>query len=309
LGDQVRRLFRRAESALLRAWTTRHGLDLYPPAVSDRSRWIGETYAALATGRQQALAALTAEAELIADLGQPSRDWVFADLQRLFPGDVSAQLDGRDPESKALALWLSNREAFEWAERRSQVFAQSGKPRLCTRFRCAPCPRLQLADTELGSFVDALKALYRAHDFSGERIIPIIDWDIDADGSRRALTLHASVSRQLVFEQSFNDAGDLSELPLRRPTNWRCRLDLYTGEMDLICDRGGQKLRKDSADIFVALVLRQTEPPVAIEAPEFDLSILADLDSLPLIDGQMEWRAIDICVADSSNETEQFVVS
>lgn len=286
MADDLRRILSRADADLLVEWGQRHGANwATPPPIIQRSAWVASTLPALFLEQQDVRARLAREAEDIADLGQASRQFLFVELIRDRDVPPDAPFNGSTPESISLWLWLRAQEAFEKALRRTRVLHQMTRPRLCSRYECLPNPLLEVSDTGLGPFEAELKQLYRDHDMSGEEIELVRDWELDADGRRVAVTVHAAVSRQLTLEASFDAAGNLRDVPLRRPTNWRCRFDLDVGQLTLICDRGGRVLRDASADAFVMHVLRQSDPPVAIDAPKFDLERLMSSDGLPAIDG------------------------
>lgn len=310
MGDGLRRILRRADRELIEAWGKTHSVEW--PAVPDtdnRTRWLAAVYPDLALNQQSARAHLSSEAGAIASLGQSSRDWIFRDVLNSFPDIDPNTLTSLSSEGRALWLWLNKRDAFEWAHRRQEVFDKTGKRRLCNRYSCSPDPNFSITDTELGPFIDSLSVLYKKHDFSGEHVIPNIDWELDSDHRPRAVSIHASVSRLSSLEETIDDAGKLEDLLLRRPTNWRCRFELQTGRLDLICDRGGPKLRNASADAFVEHVLRQTEPPVAIEAPPIDLLSFVDPSALPMVDGLSEWRVTEVVLVHGDNPDEIYSIS
>lgn len=310
MSEDVQRLLRRADADLIEAWGEAHNAQ-WPsiPPTDTRTSWFAGVYPDLALSQQKVLARLAFEADLIADLGQPSRDWVFRDAVHSFPDLAKEDFQGRNAESRALWLWLNHREAFEWADRRQQVFDKTGKPRLCNRYECIANPDLFTDDAKLGSFIDVLSKLYKDHDFSGDHLIPQIDWEFAEDGCRHAMTLHVAVSRLGSLEPTISDSGKLDDILLRRPTNWRCRYELNTGRIDLICDRGGQKLRNESADAFVEYVLGQNEPPIAVDAPPIDLMAFTNPDALPTIDGLSEWRVTEVTLIHSDSPGEKFLIS
>ena len=149
--------------------------------------------------------------------------------------------------------------------------------------------------------------MYQKHDYSGEDLIPELDQFQDRHGTLAEYLLHVSVSRPVSYERSF-EGDELEDIPLRRPTVWSCRYRLETGELDVICDRGGKLLRQDSADAFVDLVLEQSEPPIAIQTPSFDLEQLADTSALPVVDGLSEWRVTELVLSPIDDAAETFTV-
>tara|TARA_R110000787_G_scaffold238691_4_gene344896 strand:+ start:552 stop:1730 length:1179 start_codon:yes stop_codon:yes gene_type:complete len=310
MSEEARRILRRADAALVEAWGQYRGAVWAPvPSMEARGKWLGVTYPSLALEQPEAFGHLKSDADRIGDLAHASRDWVIRDVARNFPGIGDELLARADPESRALWLWQNHIEAFEWAERRMQVLAQTGRPRLCNRYQCGANEEFDKTDTDLGAFLAVLSALYKDHDFSGLDVIPVIDWDLDETGKRVEFTLHVSVSRPLTFEQSFNDQGELDEAPLRRPTYWRCRYNLVSGKTDLICDRGTQSLRHESANAFAEHVLGQAEPPVAVEAPAFEMPRLADVAALPHIEELSEWRIRELQLVHADNRAEAYVIS
>lgn len=310
MSEDVQRLLRRADADLIDEWGDAHGAKWLPiPSTDQRLGWLASVYPDLALNQQKVLARLAFEADLIADLGQPSRDWIFRDVAHSFPNLAKQGFQKRNAESRALWLWLNDRQAFDWADRRQQVFDKTGKPRLCNRYECLPNPDFFISDTKLGPFTDALSALYKDHDYSGEHLIPQIDWELCEDGTRRAMSLHVAISRLGSLEPTIDDNGKLDDILLRRPTNWRCRYELHSGRIDLICDRGGQKLRNESADAFVGLVLGQGEPPSAVEAPSIDLMAFTEPGAMPAIEGLSEWRVTEVTLIHGDNPGETFTIA
>ena len=240
MSDVLPTLLRRASGELLTVWAARYDLFWTPPdGARERSAWVALVLPELAINNRKALAHLRRDADDITEIADPSRDWIFPDLLRHFSNLMEADLDHPDPWSRALWLWLNDLEAHKWCARRAQVFDPYGRPKLFTRFRCQPAEDFFLSDSAFGPFVDELKTLYRAHDFSGEDIIPTPDWELDDDGQRTGLTLHAEVARLPSFEANINETGERDDLLLRKPTIWRCRFEFASGQLDLYCDRGG----------------------------------------------------------------------
>lgn len=309
MSDQLPILLRRASGDLLVLWAARCGLSwTMPDSAQDRSSWASLIVPELALNAPKALAQLRKDADDITEIADPSKDWIFPDLLRHFPNLRDIDLRQPDPWSRALWLWLHDREAHKWCARRAQVFDPFGKPKLFSRFRCQPADDFFLSDSALGPFVEELKTLYRNHDFSGEDIIPTPDWELDQDGQRIGLTLHAEVARLPSYEANISEAGERDDQLLRKPTIWRCRFEFATGQLDLYCDRGGKALRFDSADAFVRLVLGQDAAPGVIDAPAMDLEKLADLSGLPLMPGQTSWAVLELCLRDPATPEDTYTV-
>ena len=169
MSEEARRILRRADAALVEAWGQYRGAVWAPvPSMEARGKWLGVTYPSLALEQPEAFGHLKSDADRIGDL----------------PGIGDELLARADPESRALWLWQNHIEAFEWAERRMQVLAQTGRPRLCNRYQCGANEEFDKTDTDLGAFLAVLSALYKDHDFSGLDVIPVIDWDLDEAGKR-----------------------------------------------------------------------------------------------------------------------------
>ena len=94
-----------------------------------------------------------------------------------------------------------------------------------------------------------------------------------------------------------------------RPASVWSRYNLVSGKTDLICDRGTQSLRHESANAFAEHVLGQAEPPVAVEAPAFEMPRLADVAALPHIEELSEWRIRELQLVHADNRAEAYVIS
>ena len=295
MTDPVKTLLRRAAAALAAEWGASHELAWQVPEdAKDRAGWIAGEIPRLAIEDRVTLARLIGEADAVSRLGKPSRDWVFREVAFSFSDLSDEAFVNEGPESRALRLWLHHKEAFDWALRRAEVFEKTDKPKLCTRYRCLPDPDFTISDTALEPFLSVLQRLYKDHDFSGQDAIPDIDIELDRDGNRVAITVHVALSRLESFEDSFSPDGKMEDVALRRPTYWRCRFELASGRLDLVCDRGTKALRQESADAFTELVLGQTDPPVAETAPDIDLTAFIDTEALPKIDSLSEWRIVEV---------------
>ena len=220
-------------------------------------------------GAQDALHARLIEAERIVALDQPAREWIVQ-RQAQFAG-IEDRLDGLTLIDRLVRILMTEPETFEEIEREAAFYHAYGKKKRHTSYQ---------TDVDLTSTTDAnriedfrllVMKLYRQHNGSGgDATIEHQRFQTREGVAHELFSLE--VERVPETVQLFLNTGQTGGRLLRRTCDIQARYEPSTGRLDVVSDLGGPKLRRETADAFVELILQSSasveeivDPPAQLE--------------------------------------------